>query len=225
MRRIFVTGTDTDVGKTVVSAAILAKMSEANIDCAGFKPISAGCEQTSQGLRNEDALMLQHNSKRHHPYHLVNPIAYLPPIAPHIAAQQTQTAITTNDLNEYLNHWQAAAPELLLVEGAGGWLLPLGEGRATLADWVVENRMDVVLVVGCKLGCLNHALLTVKQIESSGLTLSGWVANVGLNPMSELDANIAYLKEVIDAPLLGVVPQLEDIKSAKEYIDINPLIV
>ena len=198
----FVAATDTDAGKTYISSMLLQGFNALDIPAVGVKPIAAGAN--GEGL-NGDALLLQRHSGIALPYEVVNPICYQAPVAPHLAAVNEQQPIDETQLNQALAAWQQLPVQQLLVEGAGGWLLPLNDKRY-LADWVAQQQLPVVLVVGMKLGCLNHAMLTVREIERSGCTLIGWVANCIDPDMALLEQNIADLHQRIAAPCLGVVP-------------------
>lgn len=201
-KALFITATDTDAGKTYISSLLLQGLSGLNIAALGVKPIAAGADE--QG-RNSDALLLQQHSGIALPYQQINPICYQAPVAPHLAAVNEQQPIDETLLNNALLHWQSQNIEHLLIEGAGGWLLPLSQQRY-LADWVAEQGLPVLLVVGVKLGCLNHAMLTVREIERSGCKLIGWVANCIAPDMLLLEQNIADLRQRISAPCLAVVP-------------------
>ena len=172
------------------------------VKAAGVKPIAAG---TNNDGFNGDALLLRQHSGIALPYEVVNPICFDAPVAPHLVAKQQAEPITETALNQALTQWQDLAVEQLLIEGAGGWLLPLNEQRY-LADWVAERNLPVVLVVGMKLGCLNHAMLSVREIERSGCKLIGWVANCIDPDMALLVENIADLQHRITAPCFAVVP-------------------
>ena len=202
---LFVTGTDTDVGKTVVSAGILANANYHGFTTVGFKPISAGCEVTAAGLRNEDAVALQRKASIDCEYDLVNPIAYQAPIAPHIAAKHHNETIDLEKVDQSYALLLAKQPELLLTEGAGGWQLPIEDTRY-FSEWVAKKQLDVVLVVGIKLGCLNHAVLTAQAIAASGANLVGWVANSLSSDIANYDEMVATLKQVLVKPLLGEIP-------------------
>ncbi|WP_333608589.1 dethiobiotin synthase [Arsukibacterium sp.] len=202
VNRFFVTATDTDAGKTYISSLLLQGFRALGHAAAGVKPIAAGTDQ--QGL-NGDALRLMQHSGLALPYAQVNPICYQAAVAPHLAAQITQQPILESQLTQALQDWQQLALQHLLIEGAGGWLLPISKHRY-LADWVAEQRLPVVLVVGMKLGCLNHAMLTVREIERSGCQLVAWVANCIDPQMALLQENITDLQQRIAAPCLGVVP-------------------
>ncbi|RBW47043.1 dethiobiotin synthase [Psychromonas sp. B3M02] len=218
----FVTGTDTDVGKTVCTRALLQAANQQNKSTIGYKPISAGCEMTDFGLRNEDALILQKNSSTSLPYEMINPIAFAQPIAPHIAASENGVKIDVKQIEDGLTHLQAMQSDLIFVEGAGGWHLPIN-GQQLLSDWVVEKQFPVILVVGLKLGCLNHALLTAKAIQQSGLTLVGWIANHVQHDLPYAEENINSLTALINAPLLGVIPFLDNVdeQDLSNYINIE----
>jgi dethiobiotin synthetase len=200
---IFVTGTDTAVGKTRVAAAICRALAARGISVAAMKPIASGCVLTPEGLRNEDAMALLGAMSVRPRYCDVNPYAFAPAIAPHIAAREAGVAIDLDVLNRAYLRLRSQS-QVLIVEGAGGWLAPLDASRA-FADLAVHWRTDVVLVVGLRLGCLNHALLTTEAIERRGLRLRGWVAN-SIDPQFERAAeNIATLQSRISAPCVGIL--------------------
>nr|WP_280925340.1 dethiobiotin synthase [Shewanella holmiensis] len=210
----FVTGTDTDSGKTLISSALLY-LAQGN-KC-GFKPIASGCELTPDGLRNADAQALMAQSNMGLSYQQVNPIAFEPAIAPHIAAQHTARVLDAKEVVAHLLSTPMLTADFALIEGAGGWRLPLGHNQylsdsvKQLDAYVQHNhaeRIGVILVVGMKLGCLNHALLTLQAIEADGLHLVGWVANQVDANMSEIAANLASLQQMMTAPYLGYVPYL-----------------
>lgn len=201
----FVTGTDTEVGKTYVTCLLLKALAAAGATCAGFKPVAAGCEKTAEGLRNQDALELQQATSVHLPYALVNPIAFARPVAPHLAAAQLGQRIDMAKIEQGYRALQAQMAGIILVEGAGGWRLPLGHGQF-LSDFVRRQNMPVILVVGMRLGCLNHALLTAEAIRADGLPIAGWVANQ-IDPAMALAAdNLVSLQQLLAEPFLGYVP-------------------
>lgn len=204
----FVTGTDTGTGKTWVSAGLMRCISAAGLRVAGMKPVASGCRRTREGLRNEDAEILQSLASVSLPYDLVNPVPLPDGVAPHIAAARARVHIDMAAIRAaYLQlHGQADA---VIVEGIGGWRVPLS-GTDTTADLVRALELPVLLVVGLRLGCINHALLSVESIASEGIPLAGWVAN-HLDPgFSEGTEVINYLSEQIAAPLIGTVPHLQD---------------
>jgi len=203
---VFITGTDTGVGKTMVSAAILEAAKSAGKRTLAMKPVASGCELTADGLRNEDALILQQAATESLPYDQVNPVALEPAIAPHVAAAQAGRTITASRLVGFCRGMQIRSADLLLVEGAGGWRVPLND-RETFSAVPRELGMPVVLVVPLKLGCINHALLTAEAVRADGLALAGWVAN---RPEPETmnceQETLDYLLGHMGAPCLGVLP-------------------
>ncbi|MCE2570061.1 dethiobiotin synthase [Motilimonas eburnea] len=213
----FVTGTDTEVGKTFVSCALMQALRQAGQTVIGYKPIAAGAELSHHGLLNDDALLLQQNGSLPLPYEAVNPIVFAPPIAPHIAAAQAQQTINMQVVEQGYQNLLEQGADTLLVEGAGGWHLPLGNGQ-NLSDWVAQAQLPVIMVVGMKLGCLNHALLTAESITRAGLKLVSWVANSPGVEQGFLAENIAHLEQVIDAPLLGKIPAMNGAQS--EFSDV-----
>jgi dethiobiotin synthetase len=215
MNSVYVTGTDTEVGKTRISIALIELLQQQGGIIAGMKPIASGCEQTAQGLRNDDAVQLSQQANIDLPYELINPYAFEPAIAPHIAAQQAGIEIDVAKIKKNFTQIKQQS-DAVVVEGAGGWLVPLNKTQ-TMADLAVELGLPVILVVGIKLGCINHALLTVKAIEDSGLILQGWVANeIEVNEQAE--DIIKILQQDIRAPCLGHVPQLEIGELAGKFI-------
>ena len=205
MQSYFVTGTDTDVGKTYVSAILLKAASEAGKQTVGYKPVSAGCEEINGRLVNEDASQLLANSSLPVTQNEVNPIAFVPPVAPHIAAQETGVTISSQTIVAGYTHLKGMSPDLLIMEGAGGWRLPLGDKRY-LSDIVKQLQLDVIIVVGMRLGCLNHALLTAEAVQRDGLNIKGWIANQLDPDMPRYTENLATLKAEMPAPFLGEIP-------------------
>lgn len=203
----FITGTDTGVGKTLVAAALLRALREAGHRVAGMKPVAAGAMAGPEGPANDDALLLQAESSARHPYADVNPWLFEPAIAPHIAAAEAGIAI---DLSRVASaHARlAASAGVVLAEGAGGFLVPLDAHRS-FAEIPVLLRMDVILVVGLRLGCLNHALLTAEAIAARGLAFAGWVGNSIDPQFARREANLETLNARLPAPCLGVVPWME----------------
>ncbi|GEK47444.1 dethiobiotin synthase [Halomonas pacifica] len=209
MRAYFVTGTDTDAGKTLVAAGLLARAQAAGLTTLGLKPVASGCETTPQGLRNADALALQAVSAPAMDYAAINPHAYAPAIAPHLAAERAGDHLTLAGLVECLAPQLALPRDLILVEGAGGWRVPLND-REDLAGLASRLALPVILVVGLKLGAINYARLSAEAIRADGLTLAGWVANGIDAEMQEQAANLACLRRHLPEPCLGVVPPLGD---------------
>ncbi len=205
----FVTGTDTGVGKTLVSSSILEAAAGKGWRTLGMKPIASGCDETPEGLRNEDALALMASMTESLSYEMVNPIALEPAIAPHVAAAQAGKQVTASRLVGFCRGVMTRPADLLLVEGAGGWRVPLNN-RETFSALPVELGMPVILVVPLKLGCINHALLTAEAIRRDGLTVAAWVAN---HPDADImqceKETLEYLVSHLGAPCLGVLPWQE----------------
>ena len=214
----FVTGTDTGVGKTFIASALLRAARARGLACLGYKPIAAGATLRDGTLVNEDALELIAATGTDQDYADINPVVLRPAIAPHIALAQAGRQVTAREL-------AAACPqgaEFTLVEGAGGWLVPLND-RESLADVCAALGAKVILVIAMKLGCLNHALLTAEAIERAGLELAGWVANCPDDPMPFLTENIDTLRQRLAAPCLGTVPRVASPHDAVEFLDLGPL--
>jgi dethiobiotin synthetase len=221
---LFVTGTDTGVGKTRVAAALCRALAARGTRVAAMKPVASGCALTPGGLRNEDALALLAAMNVRARYSDVNPYAFAPAIAPHIAAREAGVDIDFSVLDRAHERLRMQS-QALIVEGAGGWLAPLDSSR-TFADLAVHWQMDVVLVVGMRLGCLNHALLTAESIERRSVRLRGWVANsidLGFERAAE---NISTLEDRISSPCLGIFafePQA-DFEALAQALAVNALI-
>ena len=216
-RKIFVTGTDTEIGKTFISCGIIRALAGKNLKVAGLKPIASGAEPEQGVLKNDDAMQLQQASNMTLSYKEINPLCFEPAIAPHIAADLSGQPLNVSELVEKVIVPHDA--EKVLIEGAGGWLTPLNQ-KETYADWVEQQGFDVVLVVGMKLGCLNHAMLTVRDIERRGLKLVGWVANFAQGSMNMAEDNLHWLKQNISAPCLGIVPHQENPDCAEEVAEL-----
>lgn len=206
---LFITGTDTEVGKTRVSVALLHRLQQQGLRVAGMKPVAAGCEETAEGLRNEDALALQAASSIALAYETLNPYAFAPPIAPHLAAEDAGATIEIERILTAF-HDIASQVDQVIVEGAGGWLVPIGPDH-NMADLAIALDLPVLLVVDIRLGCINHALLSAQAIAASGLPMAGWIANHAHGPYERSTDNIASLEARIAAPLLGVIPYQGDI--------------
>ena len=200
---MYVTGTDTGIGKTRASCALLRSFALAGKRAIGMKPVASGCEVTAHGLRNDDALQLIAAGNVTAPYADINPYAFADPIAPHLAAADEGVAIDLQTIFEAYRRLRQAS-DVVVVEGVGGWCAPLG-AQGMQADLVRALELPVVLVVGLRLGCLNHALLSVRAIEADGCTLAGWIGNRIDADMLRAEGNIDTLKPRIDAPLLGIL--------------------
>lgn len=208
MQTFFITGTDTDAGKTYVAVALLQGLKALGYRTVAQKPVAAGVN--AAGF-NTDALQLQQHATEPLSYELVNPYCLEDAVAPHLAAAKAGLVIDSSILSKELQKLQNVDADIALVEGAGGWLLPLDD-KTTMADWVTEQQLPVLLVVGIKLGCLNHALLTINEIERSGLKLLGWVANCIDPDMAYQQENINYLQQQLTAPCLGVLPYQSELQ-------------
>jgi len=203
----FIAGTDTEVGKTTISAGLLQAARRNGWSTLGAKPVASGCDVTPGGLRNSDALALMAESTLELPYSAINPFAFEPAIAPHIAAQEAEVALTVQAVLPPMREVLAQPVDFTLIEGAGGWRVPLA-GQDSLSDLAIALGLPVILVVGVRLGCINHAVLTAEAIARDGLTLAGWVANIIDPRTSRLEANLATLAERLPAPCIGQVPRL-----------------
>jgi dethiobiotin synthetase len=202
--RLFVTGTDTGVGKTRIAAALCVAYAARDKRVAAMKPVASGCMQTGAGLRNGDAEALLAAMTVRAAYGDVNPYAFEPAIAPHIAAMEAGCPIDFGVLDGCYERL-CLQSDVIIVEGAGGWLAPLDATR-TFADLAVRWQLDVVLVVGLRLGCLNHALLTAEAIEARGLKLAGWVGNSVDPDFERREANTDTLRSRLAANCLGIFP-------------------
>ena len=201
---LFITGTDTGVGKTRVAAGLCRVFALRGERVAAMKPVAAGCMRTAVGLRNVDALVLQSAMNVRASYDDVNPYAFEPAIAPHLAAAEAGVRVDFALLDRAYARLQEHS-DVVVVEGAGGWLVPL-DATNSVASLAMRWELDVVLVVGMRLGCLNHALLTAEAVERRGLRLAGWIAN-RIDPSFERGSeNVASLRERLGAPCLGVLP-------------------
>lgn len=195
-RRYFVTGTDTDVGKTFMSLKLLADAGAAGLKTIAMKPVASGCVLHGEKLVNDDALQLQAAASIALPYEHVNPFAFEPAIAPHLASP---IPLSVSSIVSALQPALSTPADIYLIEGAGGWLCPLNDTE-TLADLATALQCEIILVVKMQLGCLNHALLTADAIRQTGLTLAGWVPNTIGEPMPYLAENTAFLTQKLGTP-------------------------
>lgn len=220
---VFITGTDTGCGKTEITLGLMQALQQRGERVLGMKPVASGAETTAEGLRNEDALRIQAQGSNELPYDWLNPFAYAPPIAPHLAAEAAGRPVDLQFIVERFKQLGNRA-DRVLVEGVGGWLVPLSQD-ARVADLALRLELPVILVVGLRLGCINHALLTEANIRQSGAQLLGWVANQMEPEMSAREGNLETLKENLTAPCLGEVPWLEQPTptTVGEYLDIRHL--
>lgn len=220
---LFITGTDTGCGKTEVTLGLMGRLQQQGESVLGMKPVASGAQRTPEGLRNEDAVRIQRQCSRQLPYEWINPFAYEPPIAPHLAAVSTGRAIDQQAILEGCTRMRGMA-DWVMVEGVGGWRVPL-DAVSSVADLAALLQLPVILVVGLRLGCINHALLTEACIRLSGVRLLGWVANQVEPAMEALEGNLGTLRERLSAPCLGVIPWLESPNpvSVGGYLDIDLL--
>ncbi len=209
---IFVTGTDTDVGKTVVSIALLAMLKRQGLRVAAMKPVASGAKKINDHYINDDALSLQQGASIDAPYAQVNPYVFSSAIAPHIAAMQAGVEIDFQIIKQSFKSL-AEPSDFILVEGVGGWLAPLNR-QQTVADLAIELALPVLLVVGLRLGCINHALLSARAIEQRGAKLQGWIANKVQGDYPCIDENIEAIGLWLNAPLLATLDYLDDVKTA-----------
>jgi dethiobiotin synthetase len=198
---LFITGTDTEVGKTVVARTIVRSLVATGVRVAVMKPVAAGSFATAEGPRNEDALGLIADSNVTLPYATVNPYCLEAPVSPHLAAQEMGITVDLARISENFKVLEAAA-DVVIVEGAGGWLAPLNDTQF-VADLAQALALPVVLVVGLRLGCLNHALLSVAAIRERGLLLAGWIANQIDPHFARLTHNLETLQRHIGAAPLA----------------------
>lgn len=209
----FIAGTDTGVGKTAIAAGIVHRVAASGRRVAVMKPIASGCTREREGLRNEDALALIAASGIDWDYARVNPYAFEPAIAPHIAARWAGVDIDRDTINR-IRRQLAAEADFTVMEGAGGFRVPLSHGF-DMGDLACDAGLPVIMVVGIRLGCINHAVLTAQAIAASGLELAGWVGNRLDETMPAIDENIATLQQLLNAPCLGIVPRLDVITASE----------
>ena len=221
----FITGTDTDAGKTLSACAILAAARDKGLSTAAVKPVAAGV--TSGGI-NADVLALAAYCSPLLETAMINPVCFNEPIAPHIAAARSDRVLRAGDLARHCEAVMAMNADITLIEGAGGWKVPVNE-QETLADMAVMLGVPVILVVGMRLGCLNHALLTAQAIQADGLPLAGWIANSVDADMAAYADNLLTLAAMLPAPLLAEIPRLggdddSRIAAASALIDLEQLL-
>ncbi|MCF6234979.1 MAG: dethiobiotin synthase [Gammaproteobacteria bacterium] len=209
MTGVFVTGTDTDIGKTWVSAGLMVALKKQGRCVAGMKPVASGCKPLPEGLRNEDAGLLMEQASQKFLYENVNPFAFVPAIAPHLAASDVGEVISCEKIMQHYRCLESQA-DYVVVEGVGGWKVPLND-QETVADLAHTLALPVILVVGIRLGCINHALLSYEAIIRDGLNVVGWVANSIEESSLRFNENIEAIRQRIKAPLLGVVPWMDQL--------------
>ncbi len=219
---VFVAGTDTGIGKTHASCTLLHALRHAGESACGMKPVASGCASTTDGLRNDDAIALIGASSVDLPYELVNPVALREPLSPHIAALHEGVSINMQSLREAFDAL-CASHDKVVVEGVGGWLVPLAPDLSA-ADIPRAWHLPVVLVVGLRLGCLSHALLTARAIQSDGCRVLGWIGNRIDPAMDAVEENIDTLRALLPAPCLGILPHGVAPAQAAATLDIASLL-
>lgn len=217
-RAWFITGTDTEIGKTYVSTRLLQALNQAGIPANGYKPVASGCEQTPLGLKNPDAYQHLMHSYDSLTYEEVNPYFFEAEEAPHILAEKLNCPISFAKMTDGLTHLMQKK-RITLVEGAGGWYTPLSSAES-YSDWVIANDLPVIVVVGLKLGVINHARLTFEAIESSGLKVAGWIAN-HLSDSPSLQNYITAIQATTDIPMIGEVPFQIDSSANDTLFDLS----
>jgi dethiobiotin synthetase len=198
----FITGTDTNVGKTWATIALMRYFKRQGKSVVGMKPVASGCLMQNGTLKNEDALLIQENASLLVDYELINPYAYDAPVSPHIAGADNPVELCKIVAN--FNILKQSA-DIMLVEGAGGWMSPIN-ATEDIADLAKTLALPVIIVVAIRLGCINHAKLTYQAIYSSGISCAGWIAMCTEPGLLNLDENIQTVKTSLEAPLLGVLP-------------------
>ena len=219
----FITGTDTEIGKTLITSALLHAFAQQGWSTLGMKPIASGTDEINGVLRNEDVDSLVAASTVKAPQEIVVPYLMRTPAAPHIVAKLENVTMDVTHIQSCYQQAQQLA-DVVLVEGVGGFCVPLDDETSTV-DLAQALSLPVILVVGMRLGCINHALLTAQAIKASGLCLAGWVANTVDTDMKFFEENVQTLKQRLDAPCLAVMPRLavNEIEQASQYLDLNLL--
>ncbi|RDS79423.1 dethiobiotin synthase [Dyella monticola] len=203
-RALFIAGTDTGIGKTHAACTLIHALRSTGQSVCGMKPVASGCVDTAQGLRNDDALSLQAASTPTPAYGDINPIALRDPLSPHLAAAHDGVTIALPPLHAAFRAL-CARYDNVVVEGVGGWRVPLAPG-VLASDIPKAWGLPVVLVVGLRLGCLNHAALSAEAIVADGCMLAGWIGNCIDPDMAAFEENIATLRAILPAPCLGILP-------------------
>ena len=218
---LFVAGTDTGIGKTHAACTLIHALRARGLDACGMKPVASGCLETPQGRRNDDALALQAAGPPLD-YDAINPVALREPLSPHLAARLEGVTIGMASLRAAFDRLRARHG-MVVVEGVGGWMVPLAPGLLASA-MAREWNLPVVLVVGLRLGCLNHALLSARAIGADGCRLAGWIGNRIDPAMAAVQDNLATLCQMLPAPCLGVLPHGLEPRHAAARLDLAPLL-
>jgi len=205
-KSFFITGTDTDAGKTWATVALMRHFKNQGLAVVGMKPVAAGCEWIDGQLKNADALLLQQNSSERWSYDEINPYAYELAVSPHLAT--TQNPVQLDTIIQSFEHLKAKS-DVVIVEGAGGWFAPLNN-EDDIADLAKKLKIPVIIVVAIRLGCINHARLTFQAVQAANVECTGWLA-VCVDPKMQLQAeNIDTIKNKLSTPLLGVLPYIAE---------------
>ena len=223
-RAVFITGTDTGIGKTWVAQAIMYALKSRGLNVSGMKPVASGGINIGNSLKNEDALLIQAQCSTKQPYEWVNPYVFAEPVAPHIAAQKTGIHIALETITgAYVN--LANSSDFVVVEGVGGWRVPLSGQQSTI-DMVRALNLPVLLVIGMRLGCINHALLTAESIRADGIPLRGLVFNGAETGYTHQDETMQTLVRSINVPVLGSLPHMTscDIAMLAAHLDVTLLL-
>ena len=224
-RGFFIAGTDTGVGKTRVACGLLAALAHAGYTVAGMKPVASGCHESPSGLRNDDAEALLSQSTVPLEYGDVNPYAFAPPIAPNLAAELAGGTIRLEVITAAFERMRKRA-DAVVVEGTGGWYAPIND-RHTMADIAIRLGLPVVLVIGLRLGCINHSLLTLAALRRDGIPLAGWIANSIDEHVLEERGVLQTLAHRLAAPMIGHIPYLPSapVQAFERCLDVNLLLV
>ncbi len=218
---IYVTGTDTDAGKTFASVALIHALRAQGERVVGMKPLASGCELTADGLRNADALALQQASAAGVAYALINPITLCDPTAPEIAAANDGVAVTLAPIQRAYAALRVDA-DCVVVEGVGGWMAPLSASLMQI-DVVRALQLPVLLVVGLRLGCINHALLSLRAMQADGVQALGWIGSAVDPRLAFAEQTVAILRQRMGVPCLGILRNGIDVKGAAAALDVSPL--
>ena len=223
-RGIFITGTDTGIGKTWTTLALMHALKASGLRVAGMKPVASGAVTVDDRLKNEDALLIQSQCSTTHPYEWINPFVFTEPVAPHIAAHNTGAIINLGTITESFGKI-AGSNDFVVVEGVGGWRVPLAE-QLSIADMVRALGLPVLLVIGLRLGCINHALLTVECIRADGIPLSGIVITGIEEDYLCVEETLQTLARSINSPMLGILPHMKafNIKTLAAKLDVKQLL-
>lgn len=204
LTKIFITGTDTGVGKTTIACCLIQSLVSKGMTVAAMKPIASGCVLHEGIWKNDDALKLQEATNVIQSYEQINPIALVDPVAPHIAARNMGVNLSAGEIEKRIVKNYHENADVIIIEGAGGWLLPLNS-KEFFSTVVTRLKIPVILVIGLKLGCLNHAMLSYQSITGAGANFLGWVGNCTDQSMYAVSKNISALRELIPSPCFGVL--------------------